>query len=70
MPTELTLAMIKPDAVEKNLSGAILAHIEKAGFKLVTSGDFLRNPQDPRDKPVFRPEQPVDEFILKFERPR
>lgn len=24
--------MIKPDAVEKNLSGAILAHIEKAGF--------------------------------------
>ena len=46
------------------------AEVEKAGFKLVTSGDFLRNPQDPRDKPVFRPEQPVDEFILKFERPR
>jgi nucleoside-diphosphate kinase len=34
MTTELTLAMIKPDAVEKNLSGAILAHIEKAGFKV------------------------------------
>ena len=34
MTTELTLAMIKPDAVEKNLAGAILAHIEKAGFKV------------------------------------
>ena len=46
------------------------AEIEKAGFKLVATGDFLRNPNDPRDKPVFRPEQPVDEFVLKFERPR
>ena len=46
------------------------AEIEKAGFKFVAAGDFLRNPGDPRDKPVFRPEQPVDEFVLKFERPR
>jgi predicted methyltransferase len=44
--------------------------IEAAGFKLLASGEFLRNPQDPRDKPVFRPEQPVDEFLLLFERPR
>ena len=32
MSTETTFAIIKPDAVEKNLAGAILAHIEKAGF--------------------------------------
>ena len=32
MATELTLAIIKPDAVEKHLAGGILAHIEKAGF--------------------------------------
>ena len=32
MATEHTLAIIKPDAVEKHLAGAILAHIEKAGF--------------------------------------
>lgn len=32
MAVERTLAIIKPDAVEKNLAGAILAHIEKAGF--------------------------------------
>ena len=32
MVFETTFAIIKPDAVEKNLAGAILAHIEKAGF--------------------------------------
>jgi nucleoside-diphosphate kinase len=32
MAIERTFAIIKPDAVEKNLAGAILAHIEKAGF--------------------------------------
>ena len=32
MATEHTLAIVKPDAVEKNHAGAILAHIEKAGF--------------------------------------
>ena len=32
MATERTFAIIKPDAVEKNHTGAILAHIEKAGF--------------------------------------
>ena len=34
MATETTFAIIKPDAVEKGHTGAILAHIEKAGFKI------------------------------------
>lgn len=34
MATETTFAIIKPDAVEKGHAGAILAHIEKAGFKV------------------------------------
>jgi nucleoside-diphosphate kinase len=34
MAVERTFAIIKPDAVEKNLAGAILAHIEKSGFKI------------------------------------
>jgi nucleoside-diphosphate kinase len=34
MSLEHTLAIIKPDAVEKNLAGSILAHIEKAGFRV------------------------------------
>ena len=43
--------------------------IEAAGFKLVDEGDFLRNPADMRDAPVFRPQTPVDEFALKFMKP-
>ncbi len=44
--------------------------VEAAGFRLVDRGDFLRHPEDPRDAIVFRPKVPVDEFVLKFERPR
>ena len=29
-----TLAIIKPDAVHRNLTGRILAHIEEAGFRI------------------------------------
>jgi nucleoside-diphosphate kinase len=31
---ESTLAIIKPDAVERNLTGRILAHLEEAGFRI------------------------------------
>lgn len=35
MALERTFAIIKPDAVEKNLQGKILAHISEAGFRVV-----------------------------------
>ena len=43
--------------------------VEAAGFKLVDEGDFLRNPNDPRDKNTPDPPQPKDEFVLKFVKP-
>jgi predicted methyltransferase len=43
--------------------------VEAAGFKLAASGDFLRNPADPRDRDQPEPAQPKDEFILKFIKP-
>lgn len=43
--------------------------VEAAGFRFVASADFLRNPDDPRDKPVSRSEVRVDEFVLKFVKP-
>jgi predicted methyltransferase len=43
--------------------------IEATGFKLVAEGDFLRHPEDPRDAAVFRPQVPVDEFVLKYQKP-
>jgi len=44
--------------------------IEAAGFRLESEADFLRHPEDPRDTIVFRPKLPVDEFVLKFVKPR
>src|SRR5262249_37171502 len=52
--------------VEESL---VRREVEQAGFKFVTEGGFLRNPSDARDKPVFKPEQPNDEFVLKFVKP-
>jgi predicted methyltransferase len=44
--------------------------IEAAGFKFVAEGDFLHHPEDPRDDKVFKPAVPVDEFVLKYQKPR
>ncbi len=35
MPVERTLAIIKPDAVRRNLTGEILSRIHKAGLQIV-----------------------------------
>jgi predicted methyltransferase len=43
--------------------------VQAAGFKLVGAADFLRNPADPRDVPVFKNPVPNDEFVLKFVKP-
>jgi predicted methyltransferase len=40
--------------------------VEAAGFILLEEGNFLRNPNDPRDKNTPDPPQPKDEFVLKF----
>ncbi len=48
---------------------AVRREVEAAGFRLVAEGGFLRNPQDSRDAPVFKPKQPNDEFVLKFVKP-
>jgi predicted methyltransferase len=48
----------------------VRTEVEAAGFKLVGSGDFLRNPDDPRTAIVFRSPIKVDEFVLKFEKPK
>ena len=50
---------------EKNLR----AEVEAAGFKLVASADFLRHPEDARTAIVFHNPTPVDEFVLKFQKP-
>lgn len=44
--------------------------LETAGFRLVSEAGFLRSAADTREERVFNPKVPVDEFVLKFERPR
>jgi predicted methyltransferase len=48
----------------------VRSELEAAGFRLVESADFLRNPDDPRTAIVFRSPIKVDEFVLKFEKPK
>jgi predicted methyltransferase len=48
---------------------ALKAEVEAAGFRLVATGDFLRHPEDQRTAVVFRNPTPVDEFVLKFQKP-
>jgi predicted methyltransferase len=47
----------------------VRSEVEAAGFRLVATGDFLRNPNDPRDRTEPDPPQPKDEFVLKFVKP-
>jgi predicted methyltransferase len=44
--------------------------IEAAGFKLVAEGNFWRSPEDTRDSSTQRPTGPVDNFVLKFQKPQ
>ena len=43
--------------------------VEAAGFRFAATGDFLRNPADPRDREEPDPPQPKDEFVLRFVKP-
>lgn len=47
----------------------VVREVEAAGFKLAARGDFLRNPDDPRDRNTPSPPMPKDEFVLKFVKP-
>ena len=50
------------EAIEKS-------ELEKAGFKFVDEGKFLRAPSDTHDFPIFGAKQPIDIYVLKFKKP-
>jgi predicted methyltransferase len=43
--------------------------VEAAGFKVVAEGNFWRNPADTHDFPSYKADMPVDNFVLKFQKP-
>jgi predicted methyltransferase len=47
----------------------VVREVEAAGFRLAGHGDFLRNPDDPRDRNTPEPPMPKDEFVLRFVKP-
>ena len=48
----------------------VVREVEAAGFRLDARGDFMRNPNDPRDRNTPEPPMPKDEFVLRFVKPR
>ena len=43
--------------------------IEAAGFKYVADGNFWHNAADTHDYPSYKADMPVDNFVLKFQKP-
>jgi len=43
--------------------------VEAAGFKLVGEGNFWRNSADTKDYPSYKKDVPIDNFVLKFQKP-
>ncbi|HZC56455.1 MAG TPA: methyltransferase domain-containing protein [Xanthobacteraceae bacterium] len=43
--------------------------IEAAGFKFVGEGNFWRNDADTHDYPSYKKDVPIDNFVLKFQKP-
>jgi predicted methyltransferase len=43
--------------------------VEAAGFKLAAEGNFWRSSGDPRDFSTLQLTGPVDNFVLKFQKP-
>jgi predicted methyltransferase len=44
--------------------------IEAAGFKFVAEGNFWKNDADTHDYPSYKKDAPIDNFVLKFQKPK
>jgi nucleoside-diphosphate kinase len=61
-----TLAIIKPDAVAASRTGAILAHLEEAGFRIVALGTSRLNPAQAEAFYAVHRERPFYESLVSF----
>ena len=61
-----------PDKLHRIDEDIVKSEVEAAGFKLEAESDILRNPNDPRTKPVFDPSirGSTDQFVLRFRKPK
>ena len=61
-----TLAIIKPDAVEKNNTGRILAHLEEAGFRIRAIRSLRLSERQAREFYSVHKERPFYGSLVQF----
>ena len=66
MATNRTFTMIKPDAVQDGHTGAILADIEKAGFRIVALKKTLLTPERAGKFYEVHKERPFYNDLVKY----
>lgn len=57
------------DTLHRMDEAVVKADLEAAGFVLDASGDFMRQPDDPRDAPFFKMETPTDTYVHRWVKP-
>jgi nucleoside-diphosphate kinase len=65
-PMEQTLAIIKPDAVERNVTGRILAHLEDAGFRIRSIRSIRLTEGQAREFYAVHRERPFYDSLVRF----
>ena len=63
---EQTLAIIKPDAVERNNTGRILAHLEEAGFRIRAVRSLRLSERQARQFYAVHEERPFYGSLVEF----
>jgi len=66
MPTEQTLSIIKPDAVEKNVIGQILSRFEAAGLQIVACRMLHLSEQDAKAFYAVHKGRPFYDALVEF----
>jgi nucleoside-diphosphate kinase len=61
-----TLAIIKPDAVERNVTGRILAHLEEAGFRVRAIRSLRLTEAQAREFYAVHKERPFYDSLVRF----
>jgi nucleoside-diphosphate kinase len=64
--TERTLTIVKPDAVSAGKAGAILAHLEREGFRLAGVRKLRLAPEQARAFYAVHRERPFFEGLVRF----
>jgi nucleoside-diphosphate kinase len=66
MAIERTFSIIKPDATERNLTGAVNAVIEKAGLRIVAQKRILMNRREAETFYAVHKERPFFGELVEF----